>query len=136
MLIFDKENAAIASDISARFPEIKHFIVIGSGTPDGFENYESVLAKSSDTTPKTRSRPTDIAYLIYTSGTTARPNGPITAHAGQLGLNPITTAESARRPREPAQPTRTHRLKACVAAASSSRHSSKKTQPDSTVVMQ
>src|SRR4051812_3260417 len=93
VLIVDEEYAAIASDIRAKFPELKHCIVIGPGTPDGAENYESLLAKSSDHTPKTRSRPTDIAYLIYTSGTTGRPKGAMLDHAGQLGFIQMQAAE-------------------------------------------
>src|SRR3954470_14619992 len=64
VLIFDAEYAAIAQDIRAKYPDIRHFIVIGEGALDGAENYEALLAKSSDQTPKTRSRPTDVAYLI------------------------------------------------------------------------
>ena len=97
VLIFDEEYAAIASDIRATFPELKHFVVIGSGTLDGTENYESLLMKSSDHVPKTRSRPTDIAYLIYTSGTTGRPKGAMLDHAGQLGFIQMQAAEMSAR---------------------------------------
>jgi acyl-CoA synthetase (AMP-forming)/AMP-acid ligase II len=97
VLIFDAEYAAIARDIRAKYPDVRHSIVIGEDAFDGVENYEALLAKSSDQTPKTRSRPTDIAYLIYTSGTTGRPKGAMLDHAGQLGFIQMQAIEMSLR---------------------------------------
>lgn len=97
VLIFDAEYAAIVQDIGGKYPDIRHFIVVGQGALDGAENYEALLAKSSDHTPKNRSRPTDIAYLIYTSGTTGRPKGAMLDHAGQLGFIQMQAIEMSLR---------------------------------------
>jgi acyl-CoA synthetase (AMP-forming)/AMP-acid ligase II len=97
VLIFDAEYAAIARDIRAKYPDIRHFIILGEGALDGADNYEALLAKSSDHSPKTRSRPTDIAYLIYTSGTTGRPKGAMLDHAGQLGFIQMQAIEMSLR---------------------------------------
>jgi hypothetical protein len=51
VLIFDAEYAAIVQDIGGKYPDIRHFIVVGQGALDGAENYEALHAKSSDHTP-------------------------------------------------------------------------------------
>mgnify|MGYP000279973472 CR=1 FL=1 len=56
----------------------QNYIVIGGDAPPGMTKYEEVLSNSTEN-PEVDVRPTDIAYIAYTSGTTGLPKGVVTS---------------------------------------------------------
>ncbi|MDL4816458.1 class I adenylate-forming enzyme family protein [Actinomadura opuntiae] len=74
---------------SARYPYLRHLAMIGDAVPDGaFEGWEAFLARGI-TEPRdvveaaaAATRPGDPAVLFFSSGSTSRPKGMLSAHRG------------------------------------------------------
>jgi len=58
---------------------VEHYICIGEASP-GMLNYEKMLADASDSSPGLDLKDTDLAWLMYTSGTTGFPKGVMCTH--------------------------------------------------------
>src|SRR5262245_51223747 len=75
---------------AARLPALRELIVLGQPALAAARDFDEVLrlGQSLDSavvrTASTRVQPTDILYVLYTSGSTARPKGVTLAHAGCL----------------------------------------------------
>jgi acyl-CoA synthetase (AMP-forming)/AMP-acid ligase II len=83
VLIFAEEFAASASEIAAEVSSIRIRIALQGGA-SGIPNYEDVLASASAEFPAVQSKPTDIAYIMYTSGTTGGSKGVMISHAAMV----------------------------------------------------
>jgi len=86
ILFFEREYAAIAQALQAEIPSLRAFVCI-DGAADGVRNcqdYEAMLASAPDGEPPVRASADDIAWLVYTSGTTGRPKGVMLQHAALL----------------------------------------------------
>jgi acyl-CoA synthetase (AMP-forming)/AMP-acid ligase II len=79
VLFFTSEFAATASSLRAAIPSVRQCICI-DGTADGALDYEAMLAPASDAEPAARAAEDDVAWLVYTSGTTGRPKGVMLTH--------------------------------------------------------
>ena len=75
---------------AARLPALREFIVLGQPVLAAARGFDEVLALGRSLDPavvraaSARVQPTDILYVLYTSGSTARPKGVILTHAGCL----------------------------------------------------
>lgn len=97
VLFFDAEYAAIAGQIRQE-ASLKLFVCIGDGhRPEWAESFEVMAIPIVESLP-IRSKPDDIAYIVYTSGTTGRPKGAVLDHAGQVGFIESQTLEILIRP--------------------------------------
>ena len=75
---------------ATRLPALRELIVLGQPTLAAARGFDEVLALGQRLEPAVvhaasmRVQPTDILYVLYTSGSTARPKGVTLAHAGCL----------------------------------------------------
>lgn len=75
---------------AARLPALRELIVLGQSVLAAARGFDEVLTLGRSLDPavvrvaSARVQPTDILYVLYTSGSTARPKGVTLAHAGCL----------------------------------------------------
>jgi acyl-CoA synthetase (AMP-forming)/AMP-acid ligase II len=82
-LICSKDFLAQARALAAQLSSIRIRIAIGSEDTDAL-SYEHLVSESSADEPTATASPSDIAYLMYTSGTTGGPKGVMISHAAMV----------------------------------------------------
>jgi acyl-CoA synthetase (AMP-forming)/AMP-acid ligase II len=78
-IIADEQLAERAAAAAAKLGGVRFHIGTGAA-PEGAEEYEAVLAASPADIPDTIVDDDDLAFLMYTSGTTGRPKGAMLSH--------------------------------------------------------
>ena len=82
-MICSKDFLALARALAAQLSCIRIRIAIGSEDADTL-SYECLVSESSADEPTATAGPSDIAYLMYTSGTTGGPKGVMISHAAMV----------------------------------------------------
>ena len=82
-MICSKDFLAQARALAAQLSSIRIRIAIGSEDADA-SSYEHLVSESSADEPTATAGPSDIAYLMYTSGTTGGPKGVMISHAAMV----------------------------------------------------
>ncbi len=73
------EFAKVLESIRGSLPKVREVVVVGS-EGDFSDQYEALLAAATPT-PLAAAEPTDVALILYTSGTTGFPKGAMLTHA-------------------------------------------------------
>jgi long-chain acyl-CoA synthetase len=93
--------AAVVHEAGQGIEKLENKLVVGEGDAAGMENISSELASGSwQETPAERA-PEDLAMLLYTSGTTARPKGVMITHANIAAALESATCLNPDLPRRP-----------------------------------
>jgi fatty-acyl-CoA synthase len=81
VFLIDEELLGVGEEIRPQLSTVREYVLLGGKAPEGWRDYEALLAGASDTPPKDpRLVETDLATINYTSGTTARPKGVMMTH--------------------------------------------------------
>ncbi|MDT3698627.1 MAG: long-chain fatty acid--CoA ligase [Thermincola sp.] len=95
-LIVAPEFFSTVEAIRHELPDIEVYISLESPA-EGYEFYEDILAQGLETEPAIEIEPEDVAYILYSSGTTGPPKGIMLTHGGQLdcAVNQLAEYRSA-----------------------------------------
>ncbi|MBU3992885.1 MAG: AMP-binding protein [Alphaproteobacteria bacterium] len=83
VLFFQSGFTDLIGAIRDRLPSIRQFVCIGPA-PDWATDFESFLATGDPEGTPFRADEDDVAYLVYTSGTTGKPKGCMLGHKTQM----------------------------------------------------
>ena len=78
--------------------QLRHVLIIRGGQAEEDRSYEAALAAESREPPPALAEPDDVAFLVYTSGTTGRPKGVMLTHRGQMRSALISAFEALVQP--------------------------------------
>ncbi len=70
-----------------------NYIVVGQATPEGYVNYETLIAEASNSKPDVKVDAKDTWLQIYTSGTTGIPKGVVRSHESYISFYLINAVE-------------------------------------------
>jgi len=70
-----------------------NYVSVGSKKLEGYVDYESLIAKSSDTSPNIKVGGKDTWFQIYTSGTTGVPKGVVRSHQSYIAFYLINAVD-------------------------------------------
>jgi acyl-CoA synthetase (AMP-forming)/AMP-acid ligase II len=93
VLIYAREFAPLANRLAGEVSSIRIRIGIDSENSDCL-SYENIIDKADATEPPTQPVPADMAYLMYTSGTTGGSKGVMISHAAMAEATRMLSLES------------------------------------------
>ena len=80
--------------IRAEMPGVGHYIYLGpEAEPEGYHNYEKIIAGSSPEEPKVKVHHEDVWTFMYTSGTTGKPKGVVRTHESYIAFYILNLTE-------------------------------------------
>jgi acyl-CoA synthetase (AMP-forming)/AMP-acid ligase II len=93
VLIYARDFAACARTLAAEVASIRMRIAIDPETADEL-GYEDLISAAGAEAPAMTAVPDDLAYLMYTSGTTGGPKGVMISHAAMVEATRMLSHES------------------------------------------
>jgi acyl-CoA synthetase (AMP-forming)/AMP-acid ligase II len=94
-MIISEEFVDAINQLRPRLSKIdgKNYVVVGKTMPEGYVNYEDLIANSPDYKPDVKVDSKDTWAQIYTSGTTGFPKGVVRSHESYVSFFLINAVE-------------------------------------------
>jgi len=86
--LVDLQSAPNLAPIRGDLPRLTHVLGVAGACGDGLLDYDTAVAAASPDFEPVRTRASDPALIVYTSGTTGPPKGALMPHASLLGNLP------------------------------------------------
>ena len=95
ILVFGEKFAPVVDSLLNQLDSAKTLVVVGASAK-GARNYEQLLTQYPPTEPEVEVGEQDLAYLLYSSGTTGMPKGVMVTHRGiiECALNYVLGSRS------------------------------------------
>jgi long-chain acyl-CoA synthetase len=87
VLVVGPDFAPMLDVIAEQLPKVAKFVVIGEA--DGYESYEDWISRYPAVDPAIQAESSDVAFQLYSSGTTGRPKGVMLSNDNFFGLLPL-----------------------------------------------
>jgi len=94
-MITEEDFVDTVNSIRPNLKKIKrnNYVVVGKATPEGYVNYETLIAEPSESKPDVKVDAKDTWLQIYTSGTTGIPKGVVRSHESYTAFYLINAVE-------------------------------------------
>jgi acyl-CoA synthetase (AMP-forming)/AMP-acid ligase II len=83
-LVFMDKYADVVSSMRSQLNSVKNFVTVGAPAA-GAKGYDELITRYPSTEPDVKVNEEDVAYILYTSGTTGLPKGVMITHRGMIG---------------------------------------------------